>query len=63
MGPYVYLDDESLRLHYNHAKSAGAEIVRELTNQDYGGASYTAKDLEGYEWSFGSYYPGDPESA
>ena len=62
-GPYVYLPDAELRVHYARAKSAGAEVVRELTDQDYGGASYTAKDLEGYEWSFGSYYPGDPAPA
>ncbi len=60
-GPYVFLEDAALRAHYAHAKAGGAVIVRELTNQDYGGASYTAKDLEGYEWSFGSYYPGTPE--
>ena len=58
-GPYVYLPDAELDAHYQHAKAAGAEITRPLTKQDYGGSSYAAKDPEGNEWSFGSYYPGE----
>lgn len=58
-GPYVYLPDAELDAHYQRTKAAGAEITRPLTKQDYGGSSYSVKDPEGYEWSFGSYYPGE----
>jgi uncharacterized glyoxalase superfamily protein PhnB len=43
--------------HYQNAKSAGAEIVRELTDQPYGSREYGARDLEGNSWSFGTYDP------
>jgi uncharacterized glyoxalase superfamily protein PhnB len=38
-------------------KSAGAEIVLDNVDQDYGGRGFTCKDLEGHLWSFGSYNP------
>jgi len=43
--------------HYARAKAAGAEIVIELTTQDYGGRDYTARDPEGHIWTFGTYDP------
>lgn len=44
--------------HYARAKSAGAEIVTELhDNQGYPGRSYNARDPEGNDWDFGSYDP------
>ena len=43
--------------HYARAKSAGAEIVRELADQPYGSREYGALDLEGNAWSFGTYDP------
>ena len=58
---YLYLPD--IREHYERAKTAGVEIVREYEEQDYGGAGYSAVDLEGHQWSFGSYLPGDPSAA
>ena len=39
------------------AKAAGAEIVIDIKTQDYGGRDYTARDLEGPVWIFGSYDP------
>lgn len=42
---------------YSQAKAAGAEIVREIKDQDYGGRLFTCKDLEGHVWNFGSYDP------
>jgi uncharacterized glyoxalase superfamily protein PhnB len=50
---YVVVDDPDA--HYQPAKAAGAEIVRELTDQDYGSREYSAKDFEGNVWSFGTY--------
>jgi uncharacterized glyoxalase superfamily protein PhnB len=43
--------------HYQRASAAGAEIVRELADMDYGSREYSARDLEGNLWSFGSYQP------
>ena len=43
--------------HYARAKAAGAEIVIDIKTQDYGGRDYTARDLEGHVWTFGSYDP------
>jgi uncharacterized glyoxalase superfamily protein PhnB len=43
--------------HYARARAAGAEIVRELEDQPYGSREYSARDLEGNLWSFGTYDP------
>ena len=44
--------------HYAMAKAAGARIVRELRDEDYGSRGYGARDPEGNEWYFGTYRPG-----
>lgn len=54
---YVYVPDDELSAHYARAKEAGAEIGMPLEPKDYGGSSYTARDLDGHYWSFGSYKP------
>ena len=41
------------------ATQAGAEVVRELTETDYGSREFSARDLEGNLWSFGTYNPHD----
>lgn len=53
---FVYVADPDS--HYAHAKAAGAEIVYEIRDQDYGSREYMARDLEGHCWSFGNYRPG-----
>jgi uncharacterized glyoxalase superfamily protein PhnB len=53
----LYLVVEDPDAHYDHAKAADAQIVRELTDQDYGSREYSARDLEGNLWSFGTYQP------
>jgi len=40
------------------ARAAGAEIVMEPTDQDYGSRDFSARDPEGNLWSFGTYAPG-----
>jgi PhnB protein len=50
---YVYVDD--VDAHYEHAKAAGAEIVREPEDQFYGDRSYGATDPEGHEWYFATH--------
>ena len=53
----VYLIVEDVDAHYEKARSAGAEIVLDIVDQDFGGRGYTCKDLEGHLWSFGSADP------
>jgi uncharacterized glyoxalase superfamily protein PhnB len=43
--------------HYERARAAGAEIVRELADQPYGSREYSAGDPEANLWSFGTYDP------
>jgi uncharacterized glyoxalase superfamily protein PhnB len=52
---YVVVDDADA--HYERARAAGAEIVRELEDQAYGSRDYSARDPEGNLWSFGTYAP------
>ena len=54
-GIYVVIDDPDA--HHDRARAAGAQIVRELTDQDYGSREYSTRDLEGNLWSFGTYDP------
>ncbi len=55
--PYVVLDDAALNTHYKMAKAAGAKIIMELKDEDYGGRNYSCYDIEGHLWNFGSYDP------
>jgi uncharacterized glyoxalase superfamily protein PhnB len=52
---YVVVDDPDA--HHARAVAAGAEITRELVDQDYGSREYAAKDPAGNVWSFGTYRP------
>ncbi len=54
---YVVVKDPDA--HHRRAKSAGAEVIRELENQEYGSRDYSARDLEGNLWSFGTYDPSE----
>jgi uncharacterized glyoxalase superfamily protein PhnB len=54
-GIYVVVDN--VDAHYARAKAANAEIVIDIKTQDYGGRDYTARDLEGHVWTFGTYDP------
>jgi uncharacterized glyoxalase superfamily protein PhnB len=51
---YVFVDD--VDAHYERAKAAGARIVRELADQEYGDRTYGCEDLEGHLWYFGHRY-------
>jgi uncharacterized glyoxalase superfamily protein PhnB len=42
---------------FERAKGAGAEIVMEPTDQDYGSRDFVIRDPEGNLWSFGTYAP------
>lgn len=54
-GLYVIVDDPDA--HLARARAAGAEIVMDISDKDYGGRDYTCRDLEGHVWSFGTYDP------
>ena len=50
--------------HYAQARAAGAVIVDDIRDQDYGGRGYSCRDPEGHLWWFGSYDPWkDPGTA
>lgn len=53
----VYVIVEDVDAHYERARAAGAEIVVEPSDQDYGSRDYQALDPEGHLWSFGTYRP------
>lgn len=59
LGPtalYVRLDDPDAM--HEKAVAAGAAIVMELVDQEYGSREFAAKDPEGNVWCFGTYSAG-----
>lgn len=60
----VYIIVEDADAHCTTARNAGARIIREPTDEDYGGRGYGALDPEGIAWGFGTYDPwAQPSSA
>ncbi len=53
----VHVAVEDVDAHYERAKAAGAEIIREIEDTDYESREYTARDPESHVWSFGTYHP------
>jgi uncharacterized glyoxalase superfamily protein PhnB len=53
----IYVVVPDAHRHYETARTAGADIVRELEDMDYGSREYSARDVEGNLWSFGTYDP------
>ena len=53
----IYVAIEDVDAHCERARAAGAQIVREPNDTDYGSREYSARDLEGNVWSFGTYQP------
>ena len=53
--PYIVVEDCDAV--YAMAKAAGAEIVLDIENKDYGGRGFTCRDPEGHMWSVGNYDP------
>lgn len=52
---YVAVDDPDA--HCAQARAAGATIITELHDTDYGSRDYAARDPEGNTWNFGTYRP------
>ena len=42
---------------YASARAAGATIVIDIKDEDYGGRGFSCRDLEGRLWNFGTYDP------
>jgi uncharacterized glyoxalase superfamily protein PhnB len=53
----AYLIVSDADLIYQRAKSAGAEIVMEIKDEDYGGRGFSCRDPEGHLWNIGTYDP------
>jgi uncharacterized glyoxalase superfamily protein PhnB len=52
----MYVEDPDR--HFAQAKKAGAEVLRDIRDEAYGGRGYLVRDPEGNQWYFGSYRPG-----
>lgn len=52
---YLVVDDPVA--HHDRAVAEGATVVRGLEHMDYGSHEYSARDLDGNLWSFGTYRP------
>jgi uncharacterized glyoxalase superfamily protein PhnB len=52
---YVVVADTDV--HYRRAVAAGATVVMDIKDEDYGGRGYACRDLEGHVWNFGSFDP------
>ena len=44
---------EDIDAHCEHARKAGAEIIKEPSDEFYGDRTYRARDPEGHVWTFG----------
>jgi uncharacterized glyoxalase superfamily protein PhnB len=51
----VYVAVEEVDSLHERAAGAGAEILMEPEDQDYGSRDFAARDPEGNIWSFGTY--------
>ena len=47
---------------YQSAKAAGAEMIMDIEDKDYGGRAFACRDPEGHLWNVGSYDPWDEAS-
>jgi uncharacterized glyoxalase superfamily protein PhnB len=54
---YAVTDDPDAL--YARATAAGAPVIRELNDTDYGSREFSVRDIEGNRWSFGT-YRGEP---
>ena len=52
-----YLVSDAPDALFDAAVAAGADVVRPMVDQDYGGRGGTVRDPEGNQWSFGDYQP------
>ena len=53
----TYLVVNNADLVYGRALEAGARILLDIKDEDYGGRGFTCSDPEGHVWSIGTYDP------
>lgn len=53
----LYLVVPDADAHFERSQKAGATIIVEPKDEDYGGRGYTCRDPEGHVWTFGTYDP------
>jgi uncharacterized glyoxalase superfamily protein PhnB len=53
--PYLIVSDADAV--YESAKAAGATIVIDIKDEDYGGRGFSCRDLESHLWNIGTYDP------
>jgi len=56
---YVVVPDADVV--YARAKGAGAKILLDIKDEDYGGRGFSCRDPEGHIWSLGTYDPWAPK--
>ena len=59
-GAYIVTDDPDAL--FARATAAGAKVLHELKNTDYGSRDFAVLDPEGNHWSFGT-YRGEPRKS
>jgi uncharacterized glyoxalase superfamily protein PhnB len=60
LGAYVVTDEPDAL--FGRATAAGAEVITEPHDTDYGSREFAVRDPEGNRWSFGT-YRGEPRAA
>ncbi|APH72592.1 VOC family protein [Aquibium oceanicum] len=58
---YIAIDDADVAC--ERARAAGAEILEEPVDRDYGSRDFICRDPEGNVWCFGTYWPKAQENA
>jgi uncharacterized glyoxalase superfamily protein PhnB len=51
--PALFVDIDDVDAHCERARAAGAEIVSEPHDTEFGSRQYAARDVEGHNWVFG----------
>ena len=58
--PYLIVSDADAI--YATAKTAGATMLLDIKDMDYGGRAFTCSDLEGHIWNIGTYDPWEQQN-
>jgi uncharacterized glyoxalase superfamily protein PhnB len=56
-GGFTYIAVEDVDGLYERAVAKGADVLKEITDTDYGSRDFSVRDPEGNVWSFGTYRP------
>lgn len=61
-GKSIYVAVEDVDAIHARSQKAGAIMVQQLTDRDYGSREFVCRDPEGNVWCFGTYWPkaGEP---